>query len=283
MATYAIGDIQGCYREFLGLLEAVQFDSRRDRLWLTGDLVNRGPESLAVLREVVALGDRAVAVLGNHDLHLLACACVRGLQPRRKDTLDEVLAAPDLGELLDWLRHQPLIHQDTELGFTLIHAGLPPVWTVNDAVTYADEVTGKLRGGDLTAFLAGMYGDTPDRWDPMLRGNKRLRFITNCFTRMRYCDARGRLNLDEKGAPRDGSRLRPWFELPDRASRCTRILVNLALERGRVRAPQRLPARYGRRMGRAAIGDAAGRRPALPDPVVTGGTDQVIRSNTRKR
>ncbi|MCZ6894256.1 MAG: symmetrical bis(5'-nucleosyl)-tetraphosphatase [Gammaproteobacteria bacterium] len=224
MATYAVGDIQGCYREFMRLLEAAGFDSRHDRLWLTGDLVNRGPESLAVLRKVIALGDRAVTVLGNHDLHLLACAYVKGMRPRRKDTLDEILSAPDREELLDWLRRQPLIHRDPDLGFTMIHAGLPPAWTVSDAVDHAGEVTRMLRSDEFAAFLEVMYGNTPERWDPALNGFERLRFITNCFTRLRFCDADGRLRLDEKGAPQNARHLAPWFKLPERASRSAEII-----------------------------------------------------------
>ena len=171
------------------------------------------------------MGECAITVLGNHDLHLLSLAFCDGAAPRRKDTLDTVLAAPDRGELLEWLRHRPLMHRDEGLDYVLIHAGLPPAWTVDEALMRADEVTAALRGDGFTAFLESMYGDAPDRWDPRLAGQDRLRFITNCFTRMRYCDARGRLNLAEKGAPdaRTATVL-PWFAVPDRASRDARVI-----------------------------------------------------------
>jgi bis(5'-nucleosyl)-tetraphosphatase (symmetrical) len=225
VATYAIGDIQGCHREFVALLAAIAFNPKSDRLWLTGDLVNRGPASLAVLREAMALGERVVTVLGNHDLHLLSLAHRPGATPGHRDTLDEVLAAPDRDDLLAWLRHRPLIHRDQGLDYTLIHAGLPPVWSTDEAFVRAAEVTDVLRSAEFPAFLEAMYGDAPHEWDPALRGEERLRFITNCFTRMRYCNASGRLNLAEKGAPDERSdSLLPWFALPDRASRRTRII-----------------------------------------------------------
>ena len=225
MATYAVGDIQGCYREFVALLAAIEFDPDSDALWLTGDLVNRGPASLAVLREVMALGECVVTVLGNHDLHLLSRAYCAGAATGRNDTLDEVLNAPDRGELLEWLRHRPLMHRDQRLDYTLIHAGLPPAWSVDEAFERADEVTAVLRGDNFLAFLYAMYGDTPDLWDTGMAGQERLRFITNCLTRMRYCDLRGRLNLAEKGAPDEhNNALLPWFEVPDRVSRQTPII-----------------------------------------------------------
>ena len=171
------------------------------------------------------MGERAITVLGNHDLHLLSLAYCDGVAPRSKDTLDAVLAAPDCGELLEWLRHRPLMHRDQELNYAMIHAGLPPAWSVDDALVCADEVTAALRDDRFVDFLAAMYGDTPDRWDPQLAGQDRLRFITNCLTRMRYCDLRGRLNLAEKGAPNENTTaLVPWFQVPDRASRQARII-----------------------------------------------------------
>ena len=224
MAVYAIGDIQGCLHELQQLLALLAFDPHKDRLWFAGDLVNRGPQSLETLRFVRGLGDAALTVLGNHDLHLLAAAC----DPARiktKDTLNPILDAPDRDELLDWLRRQPLLHHDTQLGYTLVHAGLPPQWDLATAQTCAREVETVLRSAECREFFTDMYGDEPDIWDAALTGPARLRFITNCFTRLRYCDAEGRLALQYKGAP--GSQpdgLLPWFEVPGRNSRDLNIL-----------------------------------------------------------
>lgn len=215
MAVYAIGDVQGCYRELTVLLETLSFDPGRDRLWFTGDLVNRGPASLEVLRFVKGLGDRAVTVLGNHDLHLLAVAGGHE-RARPKDTFDDVLTAPDRDELLTWLRHRPLLHREEAFADVMVHAGLPPQWDMMMAAACAAEVETALRV-DHEAFLANMYGDRPSVWVPGLCGWDRLRFITNCFTRLRYCDAAGRIDLDAKGPP--GSQppgYMPWFEAPGR-------------------------------------------------------------------
>ena len=224
MATYAVGDIQGCHREFEALLETIAFDRARDKLWLVGDLVNRGPRSVAVLRAVIALGDSAVTVLGNHDLHLLACAYVPGIKPRRRDTLDEILAAPDRDVMLEWLRRQSLLHHDEQIGYTLVHAGLPPQWDLATAETCAREVEAVLRGTDCGDLLANMYGDQPDHWDPTLSGHARLRFIINCLTRIRCCTADGRIDLQDKGEPHANSELIPWFQISARKSRSLRIV-----------------------------------------------------------
>ncbi len=206
------------------LLEALDFDPGRDRLWCTGDLVNRGPDSLAVLRFVKGLGSRAVTVLGNHDLHLLAVAA--GVTPMRPaDTFGPVLEAPDREALLSWLRHRPLLHQDEELGYTLIHAGLPPSWTVAEAREHAAEVESILRSDRHAAFFAQMYGNQPDRWRPDLKGWDRLRFITNSLTRMRFCDGSGRLDLNCKAAPgQQPDGLLPWFAIPGRRSAEQRLI-----------------------------------------------------------
>ncbi len=223
MATYAIGDLQGCYSELLDLLDTVGYNETRDRLWFTGDLVNRGPESLKALRFVHGLHG-AVTVLGNHDLHLLAVAGGH-TRMRKKDTLQDILDAKDRDELLDWLRARPLLHRDAKLGYTLIHAGLAPQWNIARAQAMAQEVENVLRNGDAPAFFEHMYGDGPACWSEQLRGWERLRFITNCFTRMRFCDAKGCLTLDEKGPPgsRTG-RFSPWYEAPNRKSRRERII-----------------------------------------------------------
>ncbi len=224
MATYAIGDIQGCYDELRRLLDVIGFNPDQDRLWCVGDLVNRGPQSLEVLRWFKGLGERAVVVLGNHDLHLLAVAA--GVDARgKKDTLDAVLAAPDRDELLDWLRHRPLLHLDTKKRFAMIHAGLPPQWDLDQAVACAGELEQVLRGPDHQAFLQLMYGNEPSRWSDDLQGTERLRFITNCLTRLRCCDADGNLLLHEKGRPGTQSAdAVPWFQVPGRRTRDTRII-----------------------------------------------------------
>ena len=225
MPTYAIGDVQGCHRELMALLEVVEFDRCRDRLWFVGDLVNRGPDSVEVLRFVRDLGERAVVVLGNHDLHLIATAA--GVRPgRRSDTFGDVLDAPDRDELLQWLCRRPLMHRDAKLDFNMIHAGLPPAWSIAQAAALAREVESHLRGRERLALLQEMYGDQPDRWSADLHGGDRARFIINALTRMRYVGASdGRLDLRESGPP--GSQpgdLVPWFEARERASRGERIV-----------------------------------------------------------
>lgn len=226
MAVYAIGDIQGCYDELRQLLDQLQFDPRQDRLWFTGDLVNRGPRSLDALRLVASLGHAAVTVLGNHDLHLLALAATNDTKHKALDTVDDILAAPDRDELLDWLRHQPLLHHDQTLGYTLIHAGLPPQWDLAQAQSCARELAAVLRDGlAYRELFRHMYGDQPDVWSNELRGFERLRFITNCFTRLRFCDTQGRLKLKYKGKPDSAPEgIFPWFRTPGRRSASLRIV-----------------------------------------------------------
>lgn len=226
MPIYAIGDIQGCCDEFEALLEQLRFDEAHDVLWLTGDLVNRGPRSLDVLRKVKALGAAAITVLGNHDLHLLAAALTPGEQLKPQDTLGEIFTAPDRDELLTWLRSQPLLHHDAGLGYTMVHAGLPPQWDLALAQKCAHELEQALRDDDRCVQLfTHMYGDRPNRWSDDLRGVERLRFITNCFTRLRFCRADGSLELQYKGkidsAP---DSVMPWFRAPGRRSRDLRIV-----------------------------------------------------------
>jgi len=222
MAVYAVGDIQGCFNEFEGLLDQINFNPRQDKLWLAGDLVNRGPDSLETLRFLHRLN--VVTVLGNHDLHLLASAHIPEYR-KHKDTLEQVMQAPDGSELLDWLRHQPLLHHDTGTGYTLIHAGLPPQWDLDQARHCAAEVEQVLRGNDYVEFFKVMYGNHPAHWSDQLQGWDRLRFITNCLTRLRYCDTNGRLALEEKGPPGSQPRhLKPWFEWTQRKSRDMNIL-----------------------------------------------------------
>ena len=217
MSTYAIGDLQGCFDELIDLLEQIRFDRDRDRLWFSGDLINRGPQSLACLRFVRELGDAAITVLGNHELHLLAIANGQAQYLHEGDTLQDILAAPDRAGLLDWLRHLPLLHHDAQTGFTLVHAGLPPQWRLTEAAVYAQEVEQALRGAHYRDYFANMYGNEPARWSPDLSSWARLRFITNCLTRIRYCSGDGALDLKEKGAPGAHS-AQPWFEVADRKS-----------------------------------------------------------------
>jgi bis(5'-nucleosyl)-tetraphosphatase (symmetrical) len=225
MATYAVGDVQGCCDELESLLGAIRFDAARDRLWFVGDLVNRGPRSLDVLRLVRQLGDAAIVVLGNHDLHLLAIA--RGaahLRPADR-ALEPVLAAPDRDSLLDWLQARPLLHCDATLGVVMVHAGLPPQWDVPQARACAAELEAALRSEHSGRLFAAMYGNQPDLWDDDLQGDARLRFITNALTRLRVCDREGRLLLKHKGPPgRMPADAIPWFRVPGRRSAGTRIV-----------------------------------------------------------
>lgn len=222
MATYAIGDLQGCYLELMELLDLVNFDKESDDLWFTGDLVNRGPQSLECLRFVKE--NNHITVLGNHDLHLLAVAVKQG-KLRHKDTLDEILRAPDRDELLDWLLHRPLIYQDNKLGYTMVHAGLSPQWEIEQAVRCAGEVEALLCGGGHEEFFSHMYGDLPDNWSEHLQEWDRLRYITNCLTRIRYCDPDGRLTLKEKGPPgTQASSYIPWFTVAQRKTRGDKII-----------------------------------------------------------
>ena len=215
MTTWAIGDIQGCARSFDALLEAIDFDPAADRLWLAGDLVNRGPDSLGVLRRVMALGDRAVVVLGNHDLHLLAI--VAGVRPPWEgDTFDEILAAPDRDELIDWLRCRPLLHYDPAIRTVLVHAGLPPGWKLAEAIARAGEVAEALAGVDWQDVLQTLYGNEPSVWSSGLSSADRRRYTINALTRMRYVDAAGRLDFEYNGPPgTQPPEFRPWYESCD--------------------------------------------------------------------
>lgn len=216
MATYAIGDVQGCYAKLADLLEKCRFDPITDRLWFVGDLVNRGPESLRVLRFVRGLGDAATVVLGNHDLYLLMVAA--GFSKRGKDdTLARVLEASDRDELLNWLAQCPLAHAEGE--HLMVHAGLVPGWTVPKALALAREVEAELRGSNARQLLLHLQGDQPDRWSEQLQGWDRLRFIVNVLTRLRFCTSDGRLALRSKGAPESAPYgTVPWFAIPGRAS-----------------------------------------------------------------
>ena len=214
MATYAIGDIQGCYDPLQRLLDQLRFDPAHDQLWFVGDLVNRGPQSLEMLRFVKALGASAITVLGNHDLHLLAMDAGHGRQ-HKGDTLDAVLAAPDRDELLHWLRHQRLAWREAD--YLLVHAGVLPGWTVDDTMRLAAEAEAALQSDDYREFFAQMYGNTPSVWSESLTGMERLRTIVNVFTRLRYCLPDGEMDFHQKGAPgTQPAPLLPWFDMPER-------------------------------------------------------------------
>lgn len=224
MATYAIGDIQGCYDELRQLLEKINFKSDCDTLWFTGDLVNRGPKSLETLRFIKAMNDNAITVLGNHDLHLLAAAYT-GSKPGRKDTLDKILNAPDREELLNWLEHRPLIHTDDITNLTMVHAAIHPNWSIGQAQALAAEVEAILQSEQHTDFYKNMYGDEPAVWSEDLRGWPRLRHITNVFTRLRFCHQDGALALSHKCEPgAQPEELQPWFSMENRASNNDNII-----------------------------------------------------------
>lgn len=224
MPTYAIGDVQGCFKALVQLLDKINFDETNDRLWFVGDLVNRGPDSLEVLNFIINLGEVAVTVLGNHELHLTMIA--EGLaKPDKNDTLLPIITSPDKQKLIHWLRQQPLMHHDKELNFSMIHAGLSPQWDIHQALGLASEVTQILSGDNYLSFLKVMYGNFPNTWDDDLSGNERLRFTVNCLTRMRYLNNKNELEFFEKNAPgNQGDHLSPWFAIDDRKSKHEKIV-----------------------------------------------------------
>lgn len=214
MAIYAIGDVQGCYSELNRLLEKIAFDPADDQLWFCGDLVNRGPESLQTLQFVKSLGDRAISVLGNHDLHLLALH--HGVyKVRDTSSLQQVLDSSERDELMDWLQRLPILHFDEMHNALLVHAGVHPDWGLSKALKLASEVETALRGKQAKKFLSKMYGNKPTVWSDDLTGSLRLRVITNIFTRMRYFNAARELDFDAAGSPRKtmSSGLTPWFQM----------------------------------------------------------------------
>jgi len=224
MSTYAIGDVQGCYSELQNLLNEINFDERRDELWFTGDLVNKGPKSLQTLRFIKALGVNAKNTLGNHDLHLLAVA--KNIRPlSKKDTIQEILAADDVKELFDWLKSRPLLITDDNLNFTMVHAGLPPQWSLENAKEFAKECELILQGEKINKLLHEMYGDTPNIWVNSLQDYTKQRFIINCFTRIRFCNGDGMLDFDTKVAPgKQNASLIPWYSLPNRKTKDNKII-----------------------------------------------------------
>ena len=224
MAIYAIGDIQGCYTQLQKLLNKLEFNPKNDTLWFAGDIINRGPDSLATIRYIKSLGDSAITVLGNHDLHTLAVANGRGKQGR-KDTIKDIMEAADRDELLNWLLHRPLLHYDKKHNACMVHAGIYPKWSISDALAYANEVETILQGPKSHEYFHHMYGDKPPKWSGKLKGWDRLRFITNVFTRMRYCDNKMRLTLRDKGSPaKQPPGITPWFSFEERKTRDTKVI-----------------------------------------------------------
>ena len=225
MAQYAIGDLQGCYDPFRRLLDKIDFNPDIDRLWLTGDIVNRGPRSRKTLRFVKSLGDSVIAVLGNHDLHLIALANGIQVSGSHYESLRKILRKKGREELIDWLRSQRLAYFDEELNTMMVHAGIPPKWNIRKTLARAAEVETALQGSDYVDFLENMYGDKPAKWSKSLTGHKRLRYIVNALTRMRMIDNRGRIDFSHAGPPEKAKKgLIPWFESPDAEWRGTRIV-----------------------------------------------------------
>jgi len=224
MSAYAIGDIQGCYYELQKLLNEINFDEKNDQLWFVGDLINRGPKSLQTIRFVKSLGDKAKVVLGNHDLHLLAVS--KNIRPlSKKDTMKEILTADDIHELINWIKSRPLLITDNNLGFTMVHAGLAPQWTLENAKNLARECELILQSEKINDFLTLMYGDKPNIWSESLEGCDKQRFIINCLTRIRFCNSDGKLNLDTKVAPgMQKKSLIPWYALPNRKTLDEKII-----------------------------------------------------------
>lgn len=222
MATYAVGDIQGCLEPLQCLLASAGFNPKIDKLWCAGDIVNRGPQSLKTLRYLFQKRERITIVLGNHDLHLMAVA--EGIRPpHRSDTFDEILNAPDRDELLLWLRQQALVHREGQ--WLMVHAGLPVQWSVEETIARAREIEQILRGDDYPLFLKAMYGNEPECWSDELSGMTRARVITNYLTRMRFCKADGTLDLNSKATETlAGASYKPWFEHPRKSSESYKIL-----------------------------------------------------------
>jgi len=223
MSTYAIGDIQGCIDPLEALLDKINYDASKDQLWFTGDLVNRGPDSLRTLRVISKLPN-TISVLGNHDLHLLALKLAANAY-ETEHNLAPILEANDCDELIDWLRHRPLLHHNRHLGYTMVHAGILPMWNIGEATQHAEEVTSILQSTTAGEFLEQMYGNEPDTWSDTLTGWERLRFIINVFTRMRFCNSNGSLILDVKSAPdSQNPNLIPWYQHPLSKNREQRIV-----------------------------------------------------------
>ena len=264
MATYAIGDLQGCYDPFRKLLDKLEFDPDKDTIWLTGDLVNRGPKSLKTIRFVKSLGDSAVTVLGNHDLHLLALANDVKFSKDRYQSLWKILGADDGEELLDWLRALPLAHYSKKLNTLMVHAGIPPQWTIKKTLRRAAEVETALRRDDYHKFLERMYGDRPNRWSGDLKGKQRLRVIVNALTRMRMIYSDGRLNFTHNGPPKGARKgLIPWFEADAPKWRGTRIVFGHWSALGLIVTPELISVDTGCVWGRQLTAVRLNKKPKV--------------------
>lgn len=225
MTIYAVGDLQGCYEPLMRLLEKIDFDEKQDQLWSVGDLVNRGPESLKVLEFCMGLGDAFTCTLGNHDLHLLAVAAYRR-RVKQADTFDDVLTSPKRDEILHWLRQQKLFHYDNKRDLAMVHAGVPPQWSIKKTCKLAAEVEAVIQDDNLAElYYHNMYGNSPEKWSSDLTGPVRWRVITNYLTRMRFCTAKGKLELETKtGVDKAPTGYMPWFNVPERKAANTRIV-----------------------------------------------------------
>ncbi|MEG3753866.1 symmetrical bis(5'-nucleosyl)-tetraphosphatase [Psychromonas arctica] len=244
MATYIVGDIQGCYEELRQLLDLAEFDTQQDELWVTGDLVARGPKSLETLRYIKKIG--AKVILGNHDLHLLATSL--GIHPfKEKDKTAEIATANDSQELLTWLRMQPLLLQHPEHKFIMVHAGVLPAWTIKKAKKLAKEVEAQLHGDNYKTMLRDMYGNHPTRWNDALQGIERMRFIVNVFTRMRYCTIDGELEFKNKRSPSEvqDNQLKPWFDITPRDHKRPILFGHWAALLGKTQQPDIYPLDTG--------------------------------------
>ncbi|MEC9375295.1 MAG: symmetrical bis(5'-nucleosyl)-tetraphosphatase [Pseudomonadota bacterium] len=240
MAIFAVGDIQGCFDELQQLIDTIKFDPTKDKLWFVGDLVNRGPKSLQTLQFIRNLNNSAVCVLGNHDLHLIAIA-LTGKYSNQDDSLIQILEDAACGDLIEWLRHQPLTHYDKDQNILMVHAGVIPNWSIKEVLSYGKEVEEVLRGKNANKFLKEMYGNTPDLWSKNLTGNDRLRFITNSLTRIRFCTPKGKLELETKHEPskKFGNYL-PWYEIPERKIFDTKIVFGHWSSLGLINKPNLL-------------------------------------------
>ena len=225
MATYVIGDLQGCYDELQQLLNLIHYQPKQDELWFAGDIVNRGPKSLDCLRFVKNLGSKGKMVLGNHDFHLLAAYSGVEKFLSKSDTLTDIINAPDADELMDWLRQQPLMVRHEFLPLVMVHAGIPPQWTISQAQSYAEEVHKSLKADDWQEQLRHhLFGSEPTLWQENLVGWDRLRYIVNAFARMRYCSAEGELEFSQKGKPESNTgQFQPWFTWPHRKNKTAEI------------------------------------------------------------
>lgn len=227
MATYVIGDLQGCFDELQKLLEKIDYQSDRDQLWFAGDIVNRGPKSLECLTFVKELGDNAKIVLGNHDFHLLAAYTGLEKYLTKSDTLKPILESPDVDELINWLRHQPLFVEHELYSAVMVHAGIPPQWTISETQSYAKEVESVIQGSNWqTALREHLFGSNPKKWDDTLEGWPRIRYILNALVRMRYCDENGKLEFKNKMAPGQidiDPKFRPWFTFSNRKNKDKQI------------------------------------------------------------